>query len=113
MRVEHLQQHGDDPRTGRNLALAQLRQQGLRLVRGAFQLAEIEKPAGALERVHGTENPVQQVASAGLFLPRDQVALHLVHVLAALREELQEDVVRDVVVHLNAEVGRGKTANSR
>ena len=91
-RVDQAQQQRGQGRREGQLAVAQPRQQALAHVREVLQVIEPEEPGGALDGVDGAKDRVQRRLRARVALEHDQLALHLIEVLAALRQELDQDL---------------------
>jgi hypothetical protein len=91
-RVDQAQEQRGQGRREGQLAVAQPRQQALAHVREVLQVIEPEESGGALDGVDGAKDGVQRRLRARVALEHDQLALHLIEVLAALRQELDQDL---------------------
>jgi hypothetical protein len=79
-------------------AVAQPGQQALAGVGERFELAEREEAAGALDRVDGAEDALQQRVGVRLPFERDKIAIELIEILVTLYEKLVHDLLE--LVHL-------------
>jgi hypothetical protein len=91
-RVDQLEQARRDLGRERKRAVAETAEQAFARVRDRLEPAEAEEAAGALDRVDRAEHAPKGLPRAGILLERHEVAVELVEVLAALDQELPDDI---------------------
>ncbi len=91
--VEQVQKARDNWTIGGNLSLAQLTQQVFTCVGQRFQPLEAQKPGGALDGMHRTEDLSNQSPILWPLLQVGQTALHAVQPFLALDQELPRQLI--------------------
>ncbi len=80
-------------------AVAKVAEQGLRGVGDPFEFLEAEEPAGALDRVHHTEDAREGLLGGGVLFQREEIAVEAIERLVALDQEFLDDLVH-VAAHV-------------
>ena len=86
-------QNDGHPLTGHFRTVAVLAHQGLGRMRQRFQARQAKEPAGALHRMHQTENIGQDCLIVGFLLELDQFDVHNIKALKGFGQKLAKKIV--------------------